>query len=230
MLKDLLYGVDMTFRKMSGHSDKIRLLCAGFVIMVFLSLTACGGTYETENIKDYGVYQGHIPAEEGGLFAQHSQLLVFPERIAEEFKVNKYYYRCSAFGIDNTYQLILDYQLPPDAFEDEIGRLGALSITYKGEVKYVKEDSENFPYPAYVTMFTKHGDYEYALIDESNCRIIAVLSTGDIIRSGVFEDYRPLRYSMQYEPYIDWYGFSIYQFPINSKQVGAVEMAPYQER
>jgi len=172
------------------------------------SLFLFGETFETRSLADYGLYEGHIE-EEDALFEQNSQLLVFPEELSADMQVNDYYYACSTKGLDNSYQLLLDYQLPPEKFKQEIKRLEALSVSYNGQTKHVIYDTESFDYPAYVAVYTKNGDCEYALIDEKNNRIVAVLAMHG--RGSLDESLFP-KSPIDCGSEADELGFSIYLF------------------
>ncbi|MDR3316007.1 MAG: hypothetical protein LBS98_05985 [Coriobacteriales bacterium] len=172
------------------------------------SLFLFGETFETRFLADYGLYEGHIE-EEDALFEQNSQLLVFPEELSADMQVNDYYYACSTKGLDNSYQLLLDYQLPPEKFRQEVRRLEALSVNYNGQTKRVIYDTESFEYPAYVTVYTTHGDCEYALIDEENNRIIAVLAMHG---HGSLDESLFPKTPIDYGSEADELGFSIYLF------------------
>jgi hypothetical protein len=177
------------------------------------SLAGCllvGERYETRDSADYGVYEGHIEAEDA-LSAQFSKLLVFPQKLSADWVVNDFYYSCSNGGLDNSYQLLLDYQLSPEDFKAEVERLQKLSVSFEGWTNRIIYDTENFKYPAYVTVYTNNGGCEFALIDDAKHRIIAVLSTDG--RGSLKKDLFPQN-TPQYEGAIDWLGFSIYQFEI----------------
>jgi hypothetical protein len=175
-----------------------------------------GETYTTSDINNYGIYEGHIETEDA-LTKQFTQLLIFPEELSDEWTVNDFYYSCSNKGLlDNSYQLLLDYQLPPEDFKAELERLQNLSVTFEGQTRQVAYDTESFRYPAYVTAYEKSGNCEFALIDEENHRIIAVLAAGE--RGSLKEDLFPSSIP-QYEGAIDRLGFSIYQFEIGDSAV-----------
>lgn len=197
------------------------MLYIGLIVAVtgfIFSYSGLYSRYETENISEYGNYEGHVEMEAEELFSHRSLLRIFPEKIKDSYKVNQYYYCCGSAGFDNMYQLVLDYELPKDEFEEEVDRLSQLSVEYNGQTHSVIYDTANFKYPAYVTMFTKHSDYEYALIDEANNRIICILSClEDIETLPVEKEYLPV----DKEAYADekgWYGYSMYHF-YNGKDV-----------
>ena len=183
------------------------------VIICFVySYTSLYSKYETDDITEYGRFENHIEMESEELFSFRSLLMIFPEEIKDSYKVNQYYYCCGSAGFDNMYQLVLDYKLPKDEFEAEVERLSQLAVEYNAQTHSVIYDTTNFEYPAYVTMFTKHSDYEYALIDEVNNRIICILScVTDIESLPVDTEYLPID-KEAYDNENGWYGYSMYHF------------------
>ena len=184
-----------------------------FAIICFLySYTSLYSKYETDDITEYGRFENHIEMESEELFSNRSQLMIFPKEIRASYTVNQYYYSCGSAGFDNMYQMVLDYELPQEEFMEEVERLSKLSAEYDGNKQFIRYDTQNYKYPAYVTMFTKHSDYEYALIDEANNRIICILScVTDIESLPVDKEYLPI----DKEAYADeegWYGYSMYHF------------------
>lgn len=181
-------------------------------IVYFFSESGLYSHYETDDISEYGIYEGHTEMEAEELFSCRSLLMIFPKEIKDSYKVNQYYYSCGSAGFDNMYQMVLDYELPEEEFEEEVERLSQLSAEYKNQTKSIVYDTDNFEYPAYVTCFTKHSDYEYALIDEENHRIICILSCiEDINRLPMNKKYLP----KDEDAYADaegWYGYSMYHF------------------
>lgn len=182
------------------------------IIFLMFSDTGLNKRYETEDILEYGNYEGHVEMESEELFSFRSLLMIFPEEIKDSYTVNQYYYSCGSAGFDNMYQMVLDYELPQDEFEEEVERLSKLSAEYKGQKQFAVYDTQNFKYPAYVTMFTKYSDYEYALIDETNNRIICILScVTDIESLPVEDEYLPIDKNA-YADEKGWYGYSMYHF------------------
>ena len=198
----------------------LALICVA--VLVFTALMGCqffrGEYYETRSVEDYGVYQGHIE-QEGALFNQFSKAMVFPEELSVSAQVKDYYYACSTAGLDNSYWMLLDYRLPDGEFQAEVNRLQAISVSYGGETKRVAYDSEHFLYPAYVALYTKDKHYEFAMIDEQDNRIIAVLAVGS---QGSLDKSLFPQSPIEYDTDIDWYGFSIYHFDAGD---GAAVMA-----
>jgi flagellar basal body-associated protein FliL len=184
------------------------LLAVAVFFLTFGAQLLRGESYETRSPAEYGVYEGHIE-QESALVEQFSQLLIFPKTLTSGAQVNDFYYACSTKGLDNSYQLLLDYQLPADEFQDEVERLRALSVSYNGQTHRAIYDTENYPLPAYVTVYTKSGNREFALIDEKNHRIIAILAMGG--QGSLDKELFP-KTGIEYEGGTDWYGYSIYDF------------------
>jgi hypothetical protein len=205
----------------------VALIAAAFIGITGLVVTAVivftgalflsGDSFETRSVEEYGSYEGHIEAEDA-LFS-HSSLLIFPKTLPTDAKVNDFLYACSSKGLDNSYQLLLDYQLRPAEFQKEVERLQNLSVSYGEQTNQVIYDAGLFPYPAYVTVCTEDGDLEFALIDEKNNRIIAVLALKG--RGSLDESLFP-QSSPAYETGISGFGYSIYQFEVIN---GVMEMA-----
>lgn len=69
----------------------------------------------------------------------------------------------------------------------------------------------------FVTLFSKFNDYEYALTDEENCRIIFVLCCNrDIKKLPLDKEFLPLTDEL-YADAEGWYGYSIYHFQLSDK-------------
>jgi hypothetical protein len=184
-----------------------------FTVTVIFALSGCGDqTYSTSDIADYGVYTGHIENEAEELASFRSHLFIFPKELTDTHEVESFYYSCSSGSLDNTYQLFMEYTLPQDEYEAEVKRLAELEVTYRGVVNKVIYDTTGFNYPAYVAVFTKHGDYEYALIDEENRRFICVLScVANIDNMPVDKVYLP-QDSFNYDNLDSRNGYSMYSF------------------
>ncbi|MDR1014687.1 MAG: hypothetical protein LBL86_06885 [Coriobacteriales bacterium] len=183
-------------------------LAVAVAIPFGIRMLLVGEAYETRDVAEYGIYEGHIEAE-GALPNQFSKLLVFPKELPDDAVVDDFYYWCSNGGLENSYQLLLDYRLSPEAFKAEVERLQGIKVSLRGRTKHVVYDTESFEYPAYVTVFENSGDCEFALIDEKNSRIVAVLATGGrgSLDASLFPQSTP-----KYGDSIVWLGFSVYQF------------------
>jgi hypothetical protein len=184
-----------------------------FTVIVVFALSGCGNeAYSTSDIADYGVYTSHIENEAEELASSRSHLFVFPKELTDTHEVENFYYSCSSGSFDNAYQLFLAYTLPQDEFEAEVKRLAELEVTYGGVTNKVIYDTTSFNYPAYVTAFSKYGDYEYVLIDEENLRLICILScVANIDNMPMDKGYLP-QDSSDYENLDGRNGYSIYSF------------------
>ena len=106
-----------------------------------------------------------------------SNLSVFPERITDDMTVKTFKSSLATGLFDTDGYIFLEYTLNQEEFEKEVARLQALEVkieNYDGEsfnnkVMYTEEE---YAYPAYITIDGYADTYEYALIDEENCRII----------------------------------------------------------
>ncbi|MDL2218830.1 hypothetical protein LJC04_00605 [Ruminococcaceae bacterium OttesenSCG-928-O06] len=155
----------------------IALLPTIIMLGVFGLIAVTGESYSTTDISQYGIYEGHIPSEAEEL-RMHTSLSLFPKEITSQHKVDAFYYYCSTQSFDNIYQIYLSYTLQPKDFYAEVERFSQMDIDYKGvEGGSLQYDSIVFEYPAYVLRFEdEFSTFEYALIDESNYRIVCMYS------------------------------------------------------
>lgn len=134
---------------------------------VFGLIAVTGESYSTTDISQYGIYEGHIPSEAEEL-RMHTSLSLFPKEITSQHKVDAFYYYCSTQSFDNIYQIYLSYTLQPKDFYAEVERFSQMDIDYKGveggSLQYVLRFEDEF------------STFEYALIDESNYRIVCIYS------------------------------------------------------
>lgn len=198
------------------------LLCLLIFLGVIAKLTVFADSYKTTDLSEYRNFTGHIEGEAQELYGSKSRLLIFPEAIPPSSTVNQFYYRCASSGFDNSYQLILDYTLPRDEFEKEVERLSQLKMEYAGQTKRIARDARSFRYPAFVSLFSKFDDYEYALIDEENCRIVCVLCClYDIDKLPIDDEFLPVT-DEAYAGAEGWYGYSMYHFPYSDSDEGGL--------
>ena len=78
----------------------------------------------------------------------------------------KYYYKCTEGIWDSECQIYLQCKMSKDKFESEKERLSKISDKYEEEIQEIMYDTDNFNYPAYVTVYHFDGGYEYALLEE----------------------------------------------------------------
>ena len=107
-----------------------------------------------------------------------SGFLIFPESVDNAITAN-YQSELKTGFFDSDGFIILEVTYNKIDFENELKRLAGITceIAYNGtsvtnEIKY---DKEMYNYPAYITSDGFDYVYEYALIDEANCRIIYII-------------------------------------------------------
>lgn len=194
------------------YHTKFHSLFAMSCVMVFSMVVLCISgchvelyeKYETSDVDEYGVYQGHIEMEDTGLF---SPLLVFPEKIADSAQDVEYYYRCACDALDNTYEVYLKCTYDKDTYEDEVKRLSQIRTTEGKVEKYIAYTEERFVYPAYVAIYDDYDCYEYALVNAEKNQIVYVYDQIKNLEDFLDSQYIPVDY--------DWTakassGFNIY--------------------
>lgn len=194
------------------YHTKFHRLFAMSCVMVFSMVVLCISgchmelyeKYETSDVDEYGVYQGHIEMEDTGLF---SPLLVFPEKIADSAQDVEYYYRCACDALDNTYEVYLKCTYDKDTYEDEVKRLSQIRTTEGKVEKYIAYTEERFVYPAYVAIYDDYDCYEYALVNAEKNQIVYVYDQIKNLEDFLDSQYIPVDY--------DWTakassGFNIY--------------------
>ena len=194
------------------YHTKFHRLFAMSCVMVFSMVVLCISgchvelyeKYETSDVDEYGVYQGHIEMEDTGLF---SPLLVFPEKIADSAQDVEYYYRCACDALDNTYEVYLKCTYDKDTYEDEVKRLSQIRTTEGKVEKYIAYTEERFVYPAYVAIYDDYDCYEYALVNAEKNQFVYVYDQIKNLEDFLDSQYIPVDY--------DWTakassGFNIY--------------------
>lgn len=108
-----------------------------------------------------------------------SNLSIFPDEITEDMEVINFESSLATGLFDTDGHIFLEYTLDKVDFDNEVARLQDLQVkienhdgqVYTNKVVYSEDD---FAYPAYITIDGYADTFEYALIDEKNCRIICV--------------------------------------------------------
>lgn len=142
-------------------------------VITFMWLFFTGGfPNKTSNMKDYGSFKD---------FKGYSNLYIFPNEIPKSAEVDSYYYYQRDTLFDPTCQIYLEYSLSKTDFDAEVLRLSKISERYKNEnykdkINNIVYDTKNFIYPAYVTIFNQNHCYEYALLNNEECKIIYVFT------------------------------------------------------
>lgn len=140
-----------------------------FVAILSLScfLTSCAwGESLDRNIDNYKQWTQ----------IEHNTDYFFPDISDESATVNEYYYhRIEAFGTPAV-EIFLDISYTSENFEAEIERLEDFEYMYETKIprKLKYDEGVLFNYPTFVAVYDGRTDYEYAIIDEENNRMIYV--------------------------------------------------------
>lgn len=106
-----------------------------------------------------------------------SGFLIFPESV-DNATMAKYESELKTGFFDSDGFIILEVTYNKMDFENELKRLAGITceIAYNGTsvINEIKYDEEMYYYPAYIASDGFDYVYEYALIDETNCRIVYI--------------------------------------------------------
>ena len=102
-----------------------------------------------------------------------SHLLIFPETVLDEMKIEKYAYEYIALPLTSSYDIYLEYTLEDELFDEEIQRLEDISVSYEGNTQKIVK-MEQGEYDVYITSYMKNCAYEYALVDTANRKIVCI--------------------------------------------------------
>lgn len=133
--------------------------------------------YETTDWLEYGYFSGHYEGEEEG---RYSGLFIFPEKLSAQTKNQEYFYGTGYGMFGSHYEIYFNVTYPRNEFEAEKKRLSDITchipINVQGKVvtNSIHYNEDLFNYPAYISVYEEDNAYEYALIDEANCRIVYV--------------------------------------------------------
>lgn len=107
-----------------------------------------------------------------------SHFFLFPDDLDKTEDANFWYeYKTGLLDTDGSFFLTADYS--DEEFANEIKRISEVTCTVNDDVEdhtqAVRYDEQMYNYPAYIAIDGYTHNYEYALIDEDNDRIIYVL-------------------------------------------------------
>lgn len=152
-----------------------RFLLAGGILTI---LTFIQGKIGPEILTDVSKYEKsyYIENYSGDL---DSSLSVFPDKITEEMEVKNFQSSLQTGLFDTDGYIFLEYTLDKENFDKEVARLQALEAKIEnpdGEsfVNKVVYSEDEYDYPAYITIDGFTSNFEYALVDQENCRIICI--------------------------------------------------------
>lgn len=143
------------------------------LVMIFLSIFLFrmlrGDVRETsKDPADYGDWS---------LSEEYTKLLVFPAEIPDSAVDVEYYYQYESGYTRPMCQIYLHCRLDDRTFDSEVERLKSLSYTSEKEgTKTVRNDRTSFVAPAFVTMEGYDFCYEYAVVDETEKKIVYVFA------------------------------------------------------
>ncbi len=157
-------------KRIRKKRKKVLAIVASIIVILFLGISIMGyyivtggPPIKTSDIKDYGVFED---------FKGYSNLYIFPIKMPESAQIDSYYYYQRDTFLDPTCQIYLEYSLSKEDFDAEVLRISKIT-EWNNSIVY---DTENFLYPAYVTIFNNDHCYEYTLIDEEEHKIICVFT------------------------------------------------------
>lgn len=146
------------------------LLCVAMIGIIFVFTKSMVGDVDvsTDDIADYG---------EWDLSKEYTNLSIFPAEVPTSATEVTYRYKYQSGYNRPMCQIYLQCQLDQQEFAAEVERLRAISYTTNaGETNLVQYDTENFSYPAYVTMLGYDFAYEYALVMEESQTIVYIFT------------------------------------------------------
>lgn len=97
----------------------------------------------------------------------YSSLDIFPQNISSSM-IDEYYYSYQDTLFDPTCQIYLNCSYDNPTYEAELQRLSQISKSYNGKIQQIIYDTDNYNYPAYVTIDANNHCYEYALLTGEN--------------------------------------------------------------
>lgn len=141
---------------------KTGFIIAFVIIMcVLIGIVVIHKDSAVTNVKKYGKWDNR---------EIHGTLKIFPDSL-DGLEAEEYYYKCTEGILDSKCQIYLHCKMTEEKYNSEKERLSKISDTYEGETQEIMYDTDNFNYPAYVTVYKFDGGYEYALLDEERNRI-----------------------------------------------------------
>ncbi|GLB28579.1 hypothetical protein LAD12857_05020 [Lacrimispora amygdalina] len=199
--RNIWYGMIQS-KKVEGKSTKKRgLIVISFIILfIIIICIAMNQKKVITDIEEYG-FNG---------FKGYSNLDVFPESIPDDGTDAQYYFEYKDGIFDPYYQIYLKCTYDTPTYSDEVKRLAQIKEDYQGTTQKIRYNTEDFEYPAYVSIYGDDGCYEYALLDEGNQTIIYIFTQWAKADNIKFENaYLPNNFMLESE-----HAFSIYMFDL----------------
>lgn len=190
----------------------IVILAAIAIVYLFIGVLFMGAGKEKDSINvehtsadDYNkwdaIQDDNNIAEETRYFNVSN--IIFPDTVNEN-DVEYYHAGCKGWSTENggisdiSYHRILVQKLPQDKYQEEKRRVSTLTYEYNDEYEseiesktnHILYDDEHFLGEAYIAVYdVKIESYEYALFDDSMCRVIYVFG----------ENENPTHYAKDYD-------------------------------
>jgi hypothetical protein len=194
----------------------VLVLIVGVLGLFIFSVIWGGPAQITSDVSDYGKFED---------FKGYSNLEIFPKDLPESINIENYYYFYQDTLFDATYQIFVEYTLSEEDYQAEVQRLSQIGEQNGGEAHRIVYDTQNFNYPAYVTVFGNNLTYEYALLIEDQNKIVCVFTQFANRKDIGFDPaYLPDGFQSPGDPQVNTLGgYNIYYFQLD-------ENAAYMER
>ena len=186
-------------RMNKGKVRKLRKVLLPISVVVFvLAVLAIFGLLTTIfhwNVSETGMLSEYSKSNIISTYNRDldSNLSIFPDENIVTNENSNYIARISTGIFDTDSVIILESEFSSEQFDSEKERLENLQMTIRsGGEEYTNKvcyDSDSYNYPAYITIDGFADTYEYALIDDTNHRIIYVYLAYPEIETFEWKDY-----------------------------------------
>lgn len=152
----------------------VRYIIGMMLLLGVLALDYVKPLKHIEGIQNYD--KAYLEEQFSGDMTSH--FFLFPDDLDKTEDANFWYeYKTGLLDTDGSFFLTADYS--DEEFANEIKRISEVTCTVNDDVEdhtqAVRYDEQMYNYPAYIAIDGYTHNYEYALIDEDNDRIIYVL-------------------------------------------------------
>lgn len=152
----------------------VRYIIGMMLLLGVLALDYVKPLKHIEGIQNYD--KAYLEEQFSGDMTSH--FFLFPDDLDKTEDANFWYeYKTGLLDTDGSFFLTADYS--EEEFANEIKRISEVTCTVNDDVEdhtqAVRYDEQMYNYPAYIAIDGYTHNYEYALIDEDNGRIIYVL-------------------------------------------------------
>lgn len=190
-----LYANGVTKESKIAKGIGIALIAAGAVLSVHLVtsfvLVAALLLLPSEPAERYSGIEGYDKNAFVSMYGDEieSGLYLFPDLVDKMTDVT-FEGEMDTNLFDTTGYLVLSGKYSKEDFQKEKQRISEVSCDIKGVTQAVVYDESSFDLPAYVASDGYDSSYEYALVDEENCRITYVLlSCPEVGKEAYYSEY-----------------------------------------